>query len=171
LVASIFAATSIVGITLGIVLLNSDDGVPSRAGARLTGTASGVPTSTDWRAVLTGLENRRDQAYEQANPAIFGEVYVAGSRADTLDRGLMQEVVSRKVHASQLHTEILHVEVRSQDTKQVVLRVQEQTDGFKYLDPTGAVVAIKTAAPVQTTDIILLYTTAGWRIADRLATT
>ncbi|WP_045875203.1 protein kinase [Pseudofrankia sp. DC12] len=121
-----------------------------------------------WRDVLAGLEAARGRAFQVADPAALDDVDQNGSAVHTADLALMRDTTSRGAHVSQLTTRILALRVQQTSADQVWLVVTEQTGAYDFLDSDGAVLAHQDASAPARSDVTLVRTNAGWRIADRV---
>jgi len=121
-----------------------------------------------WRDVLAGLEAARGRAFQVADPAALDDVDQNGSAVHTADLALMRDTTSRGAHVSQLTTRILALRVQQTSADQVWLVVTEQTGAYDFLGSDGAVLAHQDASAPARSNVTLVRTNAGWRIADRV---
>lgn len=158
---AVLAAVAIVAGLLVVLTGGSSGG---------SGTAAPAAQSAEstWRTVLAGLETARGQAFAQANPALLADVDQNGSGVYKADLGLLQETMARGAHVPRLDTRIVDLRVLSQATDQVRLRVTEQLGAYDFVDAHGTVLAHRDAGSPATSDVTLIRTDVGWRIADRV---
>ncbi|EIV96476.1 hypothetical protein FraQA3DRAFT_6376, partial [Frankia sp. QA3] len=124
-----------------------------------------------WRAVLGELNTARSRAFEQADESLLGQSDAPGSPAYNADVTLMRQVVAQGAHASALRSDILGLEVRSDQTNRTVLRVTERLAAYDYLDARGQLLAHQPAKAPQRHDLVLIRTDSGWRVSESIPVT
>ena len=162
---AVLAAAAIVAGLLAVLTSGSSGGSSG------TAAPAGQAAESTYRTVLAGLETARSQAFQQASPALLADVDQTGSGVYNADLALLQETIARGAHVPQLDTRIIDLRVLSQSADQVRLRVTEQLGAYDFVDAHGTVLAHRDAGSPATSDVTLIRTDAGWRIADRIPVT
>ncbi|ADP82568.1 protein kinase [Pseudofrankia inefficax] len=136
------------------------------------GSGAAAPPSQSveqaWTGILAGLETARGRAFQQADPAALDNVDQNGSAVYNADLALMHDTTSRGAHVSQLTTRILALRVQQTSADQVWLVVTEQTGAYDFLGADGSVLAHQDAGAPARSNVTLVRTNGGWRIAERV---
>jgi hypothetical protein len=136
------------------------------------GSGAAAPPSQSaqqaWTGILAGLETARGRAFQQADPAGLDDVDQNGSAVYNADLALMHDTTSRGAHVSQLTTRILTLRVQQTSADQVWLVVTEQTGAYDFLGADGSVLAHQDPGAPARSNVTLVRTNAGWRIAERV---
>ena len=117
-----------------------------------------------WWRVLTALDERRARAYTLARPRLLGDVYVAGSAVLRRDRATLLAWSARRVAVTDLHLDLLALEILHADRRLVRLRVVDRLTRATARLPQGR--AVNLPRDEATARILGLRKLAGqWRIA------
>jgi hypothetical protein len=118
----------------------------------------------DWRAILRGLDARRNQAFQEGRADLLGEVYAAGSPAGAADRETLDGLVASGVHAVGLRLMVDQIDVLGSSETSARLRVVDHLPAYGLVDANGALVESRTARGPATWTVELRGSPAGWRI-------
>lgn len=117
-----------------------------------------------WLAVLTALDERRSHAYASARPRLLGDVYVAGSTVLRRDRAVLRAWSARRITVTDLHLDLLDVEVLHADRELVRLGVIDRLAPATATLPRGRTVSLP--RDNATARMLALRRVDGqWRIA------
>ena len=116
-----------------------------------------------WERVLTRLDAARQDAYRAGDPGLLRDVYLSGSAVLRRDRRTLMAYERRGVRLEGVHLEILHVDARRRDGRQVRLRVVDRL-ARPVAHTAAGDVALPQDLPTRRLITLVAYDD-GWRIA------
>jgi hypothetical protein len=119
--------------------------------------------ATDWRAVLTGLDEARAAAFAAADPLALAQVYVVGTHALATDRAALQQLTDRHLTARGLRHVVTSVDPLRSTALRADLQVAEALSGFDLVGVDGQVQHTATGSVVRRV-VVLRRTQQGWRV-------
>ncbi|SBW26180.1 hypothetical protein FDG2_4810 [Candidatus Protofrankia californiensis] len=118
-----------------------------------------------WRDVLVSLDNARSSAFARADEAGLLDVDALDSTAHTRDLTLMRQMVAKGGRASGLRREIIDLAVWESGSEKTVLRITYRLPPYTFVDAAGTVLAQQPGYDRQESDVTLVKTDRGWRVA------
>ncbi|WP_322755515.1 protein kinase domain-containing protein [Frankia sp. Cas3] len=164
-VVAVLAVIGVLTVSGLLVLVRSG---PQRARPLDASPAARVSPEQVWRDVIAGLDNARNQAFEQADEAGIAGVDAPGSTAYARDVALIRQIVALGGHAVGLHQEILDLVIRETGSEKSVLRITYRRLPYTYVDKAGTVLARQPGHDRLQSDVTLVRTEQGWRVATQV---
>ena len=161
-----------VSTTSASVPLSAIDPQPATQAPSITGTPSiGTPTTrpatttVDWKGEVTRLDQARGRALIRLDPAALDAVYAPGSAARAADTQVIDRLRAAGQRLSGAVHEITAVRVVHTDGA-VTVAVSESLPSYEVRDSSGAVVARTVAKAPGQRMLVLVRTSAGYRISQ-----
>ncbi|WP_165485578.1 protein kinase [Protofrankia symbiont of Coriaria ruscifolia] len=135
--------------------------------ARSAGLSGQQPAPEQaWRDVLVSLTNARSSAFAQADEAGLLDADALDSTAYARDLTLMRQMVAKGGRTSGLRQEIIDLAVRESGSEKTVLRITYRLPPYSYVDTDGTVLAQQPGYDRRQSDVTLVKTDRGWRVAS-----
>lgn len=127
------------------------------------------PVTTDWTAVVNGLDDARSRLFAAPSEDRLGTVDAPGSSAYAADRALVRDLVASGAAGSGLRTEVRSVAVRSAGAQHAELTVVDVLRPYTIVSTgagSGRVLQSRLGRPSRTTDVVLVRSAGQWRVAE-----
>ena len=144
---------------------------PSVTASRSIGTPTTRPatrpatTTVDWKGEVTRLDQARGRALTTLDPAALDAVYAPGSAARAADTRVIDQLRAAGQRLSGAAHEITAVRVVHTDGA-VTVAVSESLPSYEVRDSAGVVVARTVAKAPGQRVLVLVRTSAGYRISQ-----
>jgi hypothetical protein len=125
-------------------------------------TPAAAPTAPDWPAILDGLDGVRARAFAAADPSLLEQVYAHTSPLLARDRAAV--LALRGLRAAGVRHSLRSLAVSAYDGSTATLRVIDVLSAYDVVDGSGAVVRHVTSRPPMGFVVVLVRTSAGWRL-------
>lgn len=143
-------------------------GPPLLPPPRLTPTATTPPqaaVAVHWTAVMKVLDQRRDAAIANLDPAALADVYAAGSPPLGVETASIQRLAAAGARADGLRLEIDSTGLVRRTPAGVTLRVVDRMPAYEILSADGRVLERRSGRGPVTWLVDLVPAGDGWRIA------
>ena len=133
---------------------------------QLSSQPSASATPVDWAGLLTELDDRREEAFTQGDPAALTDVDAPGSAVLASDTAALKALSAAAVRASGFRQVLRSVRPLSVAASHVVLLVVDERPAYTLVRAAdGSVVADRPARAAQTWRVELVLGDAGWQFA------
>ncbi|MDX6273623.1 MAG: eukaryotic-like serine/threonine-protein kinase [Frankiales bacterium] len=130
------------------------------------GAARRAAPATDWRAVVDGLDQVRDDAFTAGDPDELEAAYLQGSGAMATESARLRALLDQRLVVRGLELQLVSVRPLSVADQRVVLEVTDRLAAYDLLDAAGHLVAHRPARTARTWRLELAAHGTAWRIAS-----
>jgi hypothetical protein len=124
------------------------------------------PVPTDWRAVVDDLNTRRSRLLAAPVEDRLGEVDAVGSSAYAADLPIIRSLQARNAGGVDVRTDLISVDVRAAGSDRADLTVVDVLRPYTIRGADGQVLSRRNGRGERTTDVVLVRTDDGWRVAQ-----
>ncbi|MGY1748030.1 protein kinase domain-containing protein [Modestobacter sp. SYSU DS0511] len=143
------------------------EGRPDDGTANEPAAATVVPPDrAAWRALLTGLYERRAAVFATADPTAVADVHVPGSASARRDLAQVEALDAAGQALTGFTPEVREVREVTVEDGRAVLEVVDTLPGFRVTDAAGGLVREVPPRGEARVRLVVQVTAAGWRIAD-----
>lgn len=165
------AATVVLGV-LGVGIISVQDRAGALAPTQRPTSAAPAPdlrlartiAPSSARGVLQALVDARAACWRSGSPAGLAEAVVPGSAAWQRDSRLLDSLERSGTAYAGLNFRVRSAVPASLSENQVVIRASVDATAYEVRTPTGSVAQAARAGPAL--DVVLQWTSGGWRVAD-----
>jgi hypothetical protein len=118
-----------------------------------------------WFAVVANLDRLRARAFDTADVAALGQVYVPGAAAYSTDLATIRSMAGAGEHAVGFAATVTRVRPISGTRRTERLRVVDRLSRYVLVDATGATVDTGVPRPARSFTMTLSNTDGTWRVA------
>ncbi len=144
---------------------SSTPAIDAPSDLRTSTTPVPAPLDRRWTPVLDELDQQREAAYADADPARLLQVYATGFPAQEADAARLGELARAGMSAVGVRHDLQVVRVRESDEGRVALSVTDVLRSHRLVDASGATLEDRPGRGERNFVVVLVQEPAGWRIA------